>query len=74
MPNNRIGTEKRTLVLAAHSKGISLNAVSQMFRVGDKTVRHIIRETGEAMADYMDANFRDLPCLRYEPLGRSQTA
>jgi IS1 family transposase len=26
----------------------------------------MIRETGEAFADYMDRNFRDLPCLRIE--------
>jgi IS1 family transposase len=37
-----------------------------MFKVGDKTIRRIIRESGEAMADYMDANFRDLPCERIE--------
>ena len=26
----------------------------------------VIRETGEAFADYMDKNFRDLPCIRIE--------
>ena len=26
----------------------------------------VIRETGEAFADYMDRNFRDLPCMRIE--------
>jgi IS1 family transposase len=37
-----------------------------MFGVGIHAVLRVIRETGEAFADYMDANFRDLPCLRVE--------
>jgi IS1 family transposase len=53
-------------VLAALCKGAPLNSVAQMFRVGDKTIRRIIRETGDALADYMDRNFRDLPCERIE--------
>ena len=60
MPN------RRALVLAALCKGASLNAAAQMFRVGDKNIRRIIRESGDALADYMDANFRDLPCERIE--------
>src|SRR4051812_47959003 len=66
MPNNRISSERRALVLAALCKGASINAAAQMFRVGDKNIRRVIRESGEAMADYMDKNFRDLPCLRIE--------
>jgi IS1 family transposase len=30
------------------------------------TITRVIRETGEAFADYMDTNFRDLPCIRIE--------
>jgi IS1 family transposase len=37
-----------------------------MFRVGKHAVLRVIRETGEAFADYMDRNFRDLPCIRIE--------
>ena len=37
-----------------------------MFRVDDETVMRVIKETGEAFLDYMDRNFRDLPCLRIE--------
>jgi len=33
-----------------------------MFRVDDETVMRVIKETGEAFLDYMDRNFRDLPC------------
>jgi IS1 family transposase len=66
MPNNRISKERRALVLSAICRGTSLNAVSQMFRVGDKNIRRVIRESGDALADYMNANFRDLPCERIE--------
>jgi hypothetical protein len=33
---------------------------------GRIAITRVIRETSEAFADYMDANFRDLPCLRIE--------
>src|SRR5689334_115371 len=66
MPNNRISKERRSLVLGAICRGASLNAASQMFRVGDHNIRRVIKECGDALADYMDANFRDLPCERIE--------
>jgi IS1 family transposase len=37
-----------------------------MFKTGKGTIIRVIRETGEAFLDYMDANFRDLRCLRIE--------
>ena len=37
-----------------------------MFKTGKNTITRVIRETGEAFADYMDRNFRDLPCIRIE--------
>jgi len=37
-----------------------------MLHVGKHAVLRVIRETGEAFADYMDKNFRDLPCSRIE--------
>jgi len=39
---------------------------ARMFKVGTNTITRIIRETGEAFADYMDKELRDLPCLRIE--------
>ncbi|MGH8093436.1 MAG: IS1 family transposase [Chthoniobacterales bacterium] len=66
MPNNRISTERRALVLGAICRGASLNAASQMFKVGDHNIRRIIRESGDALADYMYREFRDLPCERIE--------
>ena len=47
-------------------EGTPLNAVTRMFRVGKHAVLRVIRETGEAFADYMNRNFRDLPCVRIE--------
>jgi len=37
-----------------------------MFKTSKNTIKRVICETGEALADYMDRNFRDLPCLRIE--------
>jgi IS1 family transposase len=66
MANKRLSKEKQTLVLMALCEGMPINAAARMFRVGKHAVIRVIRETGEAFADYMDANFRDLPCLRIE--------
>jgi IS1 family transposase len=40
--------------------------VARIFGVGKHAVLRVIRETGEAFADYMDKNLRDLSCLRIE--------
>jgi hypothetical protein len=66
MANKRLSKEKQALVLAALCEGTPINAVTRMFHVGKHAVLRVIRETGEAFADYMDANFRDLPCIRIE--------
>jgi len=64
--NKRLSKEKQALILAALCEGAPIRAVVRMFRVDDETVMRVIKETGEAFADYMDANFRDLPCSRIE--------
>ncbi|PYJ69354.1 MAG: hypothetical protein DME75_11240 [Verrucomicrobia bacterium] len=66
MANKRLSKEKQALVLAALCEGTPIEAVARMFKIGTNTITRVIRETGEAFADYMDANFRDLPCLRIE--------
>jgi hypothetical protein len=60
----RLSKEKQALVLAALCEGTPINAVARMFKTGKHAVLRVIRETGEAFADYMDQNFRDLPCVR----------
>lgn len=62
----QLSIEKQALVLAALREGAPLNSVTRMFSVSIHTVLRVIRETGEAFADYMDQNFRDLPCERIE--------
>src|SRR5438132_4043421 len=64
--NKRLSQERQALVLAALCEGTPINATARMFRVGKHAVLRVIRETGEAFADYMDRNFRDLPCSRIE--------
>ncbi len=64
--NKRLSKEKQALVLSALCEGAPIEACARMFKVGTNTITRIIRETGEAFADYMDKEFRDLPCLRIE--------
>ena len=64
MPNERISTEKRALILAAICEGMPMNAACRMFKTGKKAVKRVIEETGEALGAYMHANFRDLPVGR----------
>jgi len=66
MANKRLSKEKQALVLSALCEGMPVNAVARMFKVGKHAVLRVIRETGEAFDNYMDINFRDLPCLRIE--------
>src|ERR1039457_5784910 len=66
MANKRLSKEKQVLVLAALCEGMPVNATARMFRVGKHAGLRVIRETGEAFADYMDKEFGDLSCLRIE--------
>lgn len=52
--------------MSALCEGAPIEAVARMFKTGTNTITRIIRETGEAFADYMDKELRDLPCLRIE--------
>src|SRR2546430_1742585 len=64
--NKRLSKEKQALVLSALCEGMPIEACARMFKVGTNTITRVIRETGEAFADYMDKELRDLPCLRIE--------
>ena len=52
--------------MAALCEGAPIEAVARMFKTGTNTITRVIRETGEAFADYMDKEFRDLSCSRIE--------
>lgn len=66
MANQRLSKDKRALVLAMLCEGTPINAVSRVLGVAKETILRIIEETGEALADYMHREFRDLPCARIE--------
>ena len=66
MAYQRLSKEKQTLVLMALCEGMPIRAAARMFKVGKDTIHRVICETGEAFADYMDKELRDLPCLRIE--------
>src|SRR5437868_5071834 len=66
MAYQRLSKEKQTLVLMALCEGMPIRAAARMFKTRKGTITRVIRETGEAFTDYMDANFRDLPCSRIE--------
>lgn len=66
MANKRLSKNKQALVLAALCEGTPIEAVARMFGIGTNTITRVIRETGEAFADYMDREFRDLSCSRIE--------
>ncbi len=64
--NKRLSKERQALILSAICEGMPVNAVSRMFKTDKGAILRVMRETGEAFADYMDKNFRDLPCERIE--------
>jgi len=66
MDNRRLSKDKQAYVLAALCEGTPIRAIARMFRTEKYVIARIIRETGEAFADYMDKEFRDLRCLRIE--------
>jgi hypothetical protein len=66
MAYQRLSKEKQTLVLMALCEGMPIRAAARMFKVGKDTIHRLICETGEAFADYMDKEFRDLSCARIE--------
>ncbi|HEY4284814.1 MAG TPA: hypothetical protein VGM62_17260 [Chthoniobacterales bacterium] len=66
MANKRLSKEKQALVLSALCEGTPIEAVARMFHIGTNSITRVIRETGEAFADYMDREFRGLRCLRIE--------
>jgi IS1 family transposase len=66
MDNRRLSKEKQVFVLAALSEGTPIRATARMLKTEKYVITRIIRETGAAFADYMDAEFRDLRCARIE--------
>ena len=67
MANKRLSKEKQALVLAALCEGTPIRACCRMFETSKNTIKRVIRETGEAFADYMDCEFsRSCRVMRIE--------
>jgi IS1 family transposase len=66
MDNRRLSKEKQVFILAAISEGTPVRAIARMLKTEKYVITRIIRETGEAFADYMNSEFRDLSCARIE--------
>jgi IS1 family transposase len=66
MDKRRLSKSKQAAILASLCEGTPIRAIARIFRTEKYVITRIIRETGEAFAAYMDANFRDLPCSRIE--------
>ncbi len=66
MDNRRLSKEKQVYALAALCEGTPIRAIARMLKTEKYVITRIIRETGAAFADYMDAEFRDLRCVRIE--------
>jgi IS1 family transposase len=64
--NKRLSKDRQALILASLCAGTPINAICRIYRADKAAVLRIIRETGEAFADYMDKELRDLPCKRIE--------
>jgi IS1 family transposase len=64
--NKRLSKERQALILASLCAGTPINAICRIYRADKAAVLRVIRETGEAFADYMDKELRDLPCARIE--------
>ncbi len=66
MDNRRLSKSKQAAILASLCEGTPIRAIARIFRTEKYVITRIIRETGEAFADYMDREFRDLSCSRIE--------
>src|SRR5438552_15351128 len=72
MANKRLSKEKQALILASLCAGTPINAICRIYRTDEAAVLRVIRETGEAFAEYMDKELRDLACSRIEMDGQGQ--
>jgi IS1 family transposase len=63
---NKLDITRRTQVVAALVEGNSIRATSRMTGVAKNTVIKLLEDVGAACANYQDAAFRNLSCVRLE--------
>jgi IS1 family transposase len=59
---NRLTTEKRAQIVGCLVEGNSIRATVRMTGAAKNTVTKLVRDLGQACADYQDEVMRDLPC------------
>lgn len=59
---NKLSTERRAQVISALIEGNSIRATCRMTGTAKGTVIRLLREVGEACAQYQDEHLRNLPC------------
>lgn len=59
---NRLSTEKRAQIIGCLVEGSSIRATVRMTGAAKNTITKLLRDLGQACADYQDEVLRDLPC------------
>ncbi len=63
---NRLTTEKRATILGMMVEGVSIRAISRMTGASKNTIVKLLRDAGQACADYQDKALRGLTCQRLQ--------
>jgi IS1 family transposase len=63
---NKLSNDKRVRVIAALVEGNSIRATVRMTGVAKNTVIKLLKDVGQACAEYQDRAFRNLPCKRIQ--------
>lgn len=62
----KLSTEKRTMILATLTEGVSINATARLCRVSKLTVLRLLNDVGVLCRDYHDLVVRDLESARIQ--------
>src|SRR5690348_17769359 len=63
---NRLGTSKRTQVIAALVEGVSINAITRMTGISKVTILRLLEQMGCACAEYHNRVVRNLKVRRVQ--------
>lgn len=63
---NQLDTATRARIIACLVEGNSIRATCRMTGAAKGTVLKLLADIGEACADYLDRNLRNLPCKRVQ--------
>lgn len=63
---NRLDTNKRATILGLMTEGCSLRSISRITNASKNTISKLLRDVGEACAEYQNNIFRNLNCKRMQ--------